>query len=118
MLDVKTEQVIITNKAKYPKRIENITIQPGQAHGYPLEIALQVASDPDLLLDFTPMRDHFRSRTADGRPMMDLTAPLTVVDGYGRHALSIFEGLRRIGVEVRLRRTPNFRDDSTHLPTE
>jgi glycosyltransferase involved in cell wall biosynthesis len=52
-----------------------------------------------LEFDFKNVQESLRSHTEDGRLTFDWWCPLSQVDGYGRHALSIFSGLRALGVE-------------------
>src|SRR5207237_830890 len=53
----------------------------------------------------------------DGRLTFDFWCPLSAVDGYGRHAISIYKGLRSIGVNPVLK-TDMWGLDQTYLSSE
>lgn len=68
-------------------------------------------------IDFSSFKDTLTSYSDDGRPMIDFWGPMSVMDGYGRHALDIWRGLKSIGVNARLRSNGYF-IDRTCLPED
>lgn len=53
--------------------------------------------DKDLVFDFSSFHDRMATRTEDGKFTFDWWCPLSMVDGYGRHALAIWRGFKLLG---------------------
>jgi len=68
-----------------------------------------------LTFDFSGVQDMLRTHDERGRLTFDFHCPLSALDGYGRHALTIWRGLQEIGA------APVLRDvewrDALHLPS-
>lgn len=107
--------VTVTNTAPYPKRCGNQTLPPGVPVIVPISFLTEYGYDREIVVDYSEISDTLRSRTEDGRPYFDFHCPLSVVDGYGRHALDIWRGLKMIGVETTLR-NPGYFVDRQFLP--
>ncbi len=107
MLD-QERAVAVVNQGVSAQRCGDITLVPGQSRMVPISFVAAFAHVRDLKFDFNAMSDMLASRTEDGRPLFDLYGPLSVVDGFGRHYLDLYRGLRDLGAEVHLRATEKF----------
>jgi glycosyltransferase involved in cell wall biosynthesis len=59
--------------------------------------------DKDLVFDFTDLARRMPTRTEQNKFTFDWWCPISMVDGYGRHALAIFRGFKMLGCEPILR---------------
>jgi glycosyltransferase involved in cell wall biosynthesis len=108
-------QIPVRSKAMTPKICGNITIDPNVWQLVPLAFMEQYGYDKDFEFDFSSFSDQLRVVDADGKSTFDYWCPLSAIDGYGRHALSIYKGLQQIGVSPVLK-TDGWGVDSTYLP--
>lgn len=95
--------ILVTNVGTMLTRCGDYTLIPGVPVEVPLSFLGSFGATPNLSFDFSPMADHLRTHTEDGRPSFDFWCPLSGVDGYGRHALAIWRGLGMIGADATLR---------------
>ena len=58
---------------------------------------------PGLAVDFSGAQDTLRTRDEAGRLTFDFWMPLSMIDGYGRHALSIYQAMQKVGAAPVLR---------------
>jgi glycosyltransferase involved in cell wall biosynthesis len=78
-------------------------LPPGVWVDVPWEFFSQFGALKELQFDFGQAGSTLAARTPDGRPVFDFWCPLSMVDGYGRHALAIAASLGKLGAEVYLR---------------
>jgi len=118
MVEIEGGEVLVTNTAKFGKVCGRYGLfSPGATRRVPMSFIAEYGADTELKLDFSLLADHFRTRTQDGRVCMDWWCPLSMIDGYGRHALGIYQGLQALSVDVRLRASWIV-SDRLHVPTE
>lgn len=110
--------VAVTNIGRSAKICGEVYLNPGQTASVGMAFVAGFGPDRDLHFDFSNTAEFLRSRTDDGRPVLDLWGPLSVVDGYGRHFLDLHKGLRAIGAEVNLRATAKFHVQRDYLDSE
>jgi glycosyltransferase involved in cell wall biosynthesis len=110
------KSIPVTNVTKAPKSIDGRVILSGQTVLAPYDWLHKFGYDDGLHFDFSSFSDNMAA-TLDGKPVMDLWCPFSAVDGYGRHALDIWRGLKAIGVDVRLRNMGHG-VDTTFLPPD
>jgi len=108
----------VTNTADLPQQMGRWIIQPGETVDVPMEFLEQFGNAPGIHIDFTSVQDMLRTSDEGGRLAFDFWCPLSSIDGYGRHALAIVEGLQRLGVapvllDAEWRETPT--GDHPHL---
>lgn len=101
----------VTNISQNRRQIGGTVLEPGVTRTVPLEYATLYGGTRDLYFDYSPFREQLRSRTQDGRPSFDFHFPLSSLDGYGRHAASIWRGLQGIGCDVSVRGSDFLDDD-------
>lgn len=118
MLNVDPHATIpVTNTGRGPMKVGDFTLQPGIPTVVPASYMATYGENPWLRWDYSPFAEMLGDRTEDGRPLFDFHAPLSAVDGYGRHALDIWRGLTALGVEARLRPCPFNILGETYLPS-
>lgn len=110
-------QIPVRSKAKISKICGNITIFPGTWQMVPLAFVDQYGYDPDFEFDYSAFTGQLRTKDSSGRLTFDFWCPISAVDGYGRHALSIYRGLNRIGVSPILK-TDGWGIDREFLPSD
>lgn len=106
MVEAPSEPVIrVTNTSATPWSGGRWRIAPGEQITAPWEFLTFFPNAPGLDIDLSDAREHLAVRDRQGRLMLDFWLPLSSVDGYGRHALDIFKGLRKLGAAPFLRDT-------------
>ena len=110
-------QIPVINKAKVSKICGNITIDPGIWQMVPLAFVEQYGYDKDFEFDYSSFASQLRVQDQDGRLTFDFWCPFSALDGYGRHALSIYRGLCGIGVNPILK-TDGWGFDSQYLASD
>lgn len=106
--------LLVTNTTLAPRRCGQWTLPPDQPVAVPMEFLEVYGGARGLVFDFSGVQDMLRTHDGAGRTTFDFHCPLSVLDGYGRHALTIWRGLQEIGA------APVLRDvewrDALHLP--
>lgn len=82
----------VVNKSNRGIWAGSTLLQPHGVHRLPVSAFAEFGYLKDLYWDWSSFKDNYRSQTDDGRPYFDFYCPLSQVDGYGRHALWIYEG--------------------------
>lgn len=95
--------ILVKNTGTMPMRCGDYVLHPGSPVPVTLTFLAMYGATPGLEFDFSSLADRMRSRTDDGRPYFDFWSPLSMVDGYGRHAIDIWKGLHALGAEAVLR---------------
>lgn len=107
----------VTNVTKAPKNIDGRVILSGQTIQAPFDWLAKFGFDDGLHFDFSPFSDNQATLDDDGNPVFDLWCPMSAVDGYGRHALDIWRGLKMLPCTVALRNMGHG-VDATYLQQE
>jgi glycosyltransferase involved in cell wall biosynthesis len=110
-------QIPVRNKGKLVKICGNFTISPGSWQMVPLAFVEQYGFDSEFEFDYSSFAGQLRVKDSEERTTFDFWCPLSAVDGYGRHALSIYKGLNNIGVSPILK-TDGWGIDSNFLPAD
>lgn len=92
-----------TNVGVAPKMFGGFTLSPGQTTKVPLSFVSQFGWDTALKFDYGDLGHLMSTRNEVGAFTFDWWCPLSMVDGYGRHALSLFKGFQGLGCEPILR---------------
>jgi glycosyltransferase involved in cell wall biosynthesis len=116
VIDQATPSVIVTNMAAAPLHCGNRVLMPGVPQHVDLQFVADYGSSPGVKIDWSPLMGSFRGRANDGRLALDFWCPLSVIDGYGRHALDIYRGMQMLGADVTLRASTFV--DRNFLPVE
>lgn len=85
------------------KRCGPYLLPPNVPVMVPESFLAEFGYDNMIEFDFSQYQHMMESRTQDGRLTLDFWCPLSMVDGYGRHALDIYKGMKQLGAEVLLR---------------
>lgn len=110
------DQVLVRNRGRAPKQCGGVTISPGgDWQLVPITFMHSYGWDKDLVFDFTAFQDKMLTRI-DGRFTFDWWCPISMVDGYGRHALAIFRGFRMLGCDPVLKDVDWI--DKLYVPSE
>ena len=88
----------VTNLLKIPQQMGRWAMQPGETIDVPMAFLEQFGSAQGIHVDFGGIQHTLRTNDEIGRLTFDFWCPLSSIDGYGRHALAIADGLRRLGV--------------------
>jgi glycosyltransferase involved in cell wall biosynthesis len=88
----------VTNPQPQPWIGGRYRIDPGQTIEVPWEFLSAFPPSKRLVYDLSGARANLRTHDAEGRQTFDFWLPISSVDGYGRHALAIYEGLKGLGV--------------------
>jgi hypothetical protein len=96
---IATEQrpLRVTNTLGIAQQFGRWRFAPGQTLDMPMEFVESYGGAGGLEIDFSRVRGLLRTRDESGRLAFDFHCPLSSIDGYGRHALDILEGLKRLG---------------------
>lgn len=103
MIAIESKPLRVTNRLHLAQQLGPWIIQPGQTIEAPLAFLEQFGGVGGLRIDFSGVQEMLRSTDEEGRLAFDFRCPLSVIDGYGRHALAIWRGLREIGAGPVLR---------------
>lgn len=95
----------------------NFTISPGVWQMVPLAFVEQYGYDKDFEFDYSSFAGQLRVQDSLGRLTFDFWCPFSALDGYGRHALSIYKGLCKIGVNPILK-NDGWGFDAQYLPSD
>ena len=82
----------VVNKSQRAIWAGNTLLEPHGVHRLPISAFGEFGYLKDLWWDWSGFKDNYRAKADDGRPYFDFYCPLSQVDGYGRHALWIYEG--------------------------
>jgi glycosyltransferase involved in cell wall biosynthesis len=110
-------QIPVFSKAKIAKICGNITIYPETWQDVPIAFVEEYGGDPDFQFDYSAFAGQLRTKDSDNRLTFDFWCPISAVDGYGRHALSIYKGLKILGINPVLK-TDTWGTDATYLPSD
>ena len=91
-----------TNIGPAIKQFGGVTLAPGATTKLPLSFVSQYGWDKALRFEFGELAALMSTRI-DGKFTFDWWCPLSMVDGYGRHALALFNGFKALGCEPILR---------------
>jgi glycosyltransferase involved in cell wall biosynthesis len=95
--------VPVRNRGRAPKQCGGVYLTPGgDWQMVPVTFMHSYGWDKDLIFDFTTLQNRMPTRI-DGKFTFDWWCPISMVDGYGRHALAIYRGFRMLGCEPTLR---------------
>jgi len=108
-------QIPVRNRARVSKICGSFTIVPNVWQMVPVSFIEQYGFDKDLEFDYAAFSDQMRVVDAEGFKTFDFWCPFSTVDGYGRHALTIYKGFQQIGVHPILR-TDGWGIDLNYLP--
>jgi glycosyltransferase involved in cell wall biosynthesis len=93
------DQIPVRNKGRAPKHCGAVVIPPnGDWQLVPISFMQGYGWDRDLVFDFSGFQEKMATRI-DGKLTFDWWCPLSMVDGYGRHALAIFKGFKLLGCD-------------------
>lgn len=97
--------IVVTNISTAGRRYncDGVILEPGVPTVVPKRFVEQYGGIKDLRFDFQPYVEEMAVEDELGRPLFDFWAPMSMVDGYGRHALAIYKGFRQMGLGVKLR---------------
>jgi hypothetical protein len=90
-------RIPVQNTTAGVRQYGGVVLPPGAWVEVPLGFMEDFGHDKYLKFDFSRFRDYMAVRDEQGRFTFDWWIPLSMVDGYGRHALSIYRGLRDLG---------------------
>lgn len=112
-----SDRIPIKNKGRALKQLGAFMIPPGgDWQMVPVSFVESYGYDRDLVFDFSGFRQHMATRDDTGRFTFDWWCPLSMVDGYGRHALAIYKGFSRSECEPILHDVDWI--DKSYLPGE
>lgn len=95
--------VPVRNRGRAPKQCGGVTLAPGgDWQMVPVTFMHSYGWDKDLVFDFANFQNRMLTRI-DGRFTFDWWCPISMIDGYGRHALAIYRGFKMLGCEPVLR---------------
>jgi glycosyltransferase involved in cell wall biosynthesis len=93
------DMIPVRNKGNAPKQCGSVILPPkGDWQMVPISFMHSYAWDKTLVFDFSSFKDRMATRV-DGVFTFDWWCPLSIVDGYGRHALAIFKGFQMLGCD-------------------
>jgi glycosyltransferase involved in cell wall biosynthesis len=92
-----------TNISNIAKRCGRFLLRPNVPVEVPFSFLAEYGYDNQIQFDFSQYQHLLESRTAEGKLTFDFWCPLSMIDGYGRHALDIYRGLKELGTEPLLR---------------
>lgn len=92
-----------TNISNIAKRCGNFLLLPGVPVQVPPSFLSEYGYDNQIQFDFSQYQHMLESRTEDGKLTFDFWCPLSMIDGYGRHALDIYKGLKLLDTRPLLR---------------
>lgn len=98
MISTPSRPLRVTNTAALPQQMGRWHMQPGETIEVPMEFLEMFGGAAGIHIDFTGIQGTLRTRDEAGRLTFDFWCPLSSIDGYGRHALAIVEGLRCLDV--------------------
>lgn len=104
VLGISSEDLIpVRNQGRAPKQCGGVILPPnGDWQLVPVSFMHSYGWDRALVFDFSSFQDRMATR-AEGRFTFDWWCPISMVDGYGRHALAIFRGFRMLNCDPILR---------------
>lgn len=97
MISTDRRPLRVTNTMPIPQQFGQWKLAPNETVEVPVEFLELYGGAKGLHIDFTGMQESLRTRDEVGRLAFDFWAPLSAIDGYGRHALDIYRGLRTLG---------------------
>lgn len=95
--------VKVTNISAAPWAGGRWRLEPGQTEEVPWDFFSSYQGAKALTFDLSAAAEHLAVEDREGRLTYDFWAPLSTIDGYGRHALAIMEALRGLGTAPILR---------------
>lgn len=96
--------ITVTNRSRVPRAYGSRTLFPGVATAVPESFLNEFgARDTHLRYDFTRAPHLLRSTNDVGTMQIDWRSPLSMADGYGRHAIWLIRALVRRGIDVKVR---------------
>lgn len=98
MISTDRRPLRVTNLMPLPQQFGRWTLPPEETIEVPMEFLELYGGAKGLHIDFTGVQEALRTHDQEGRLAFDFWCPLSGIDGYGRHALAIVEGLRRLSV--------------------
>lgn len=99
---METKLIKVTNLSPFNRQVGNYFLPSKQQVVVPLDFISMAGIDRDLVIDLMPIQSELVTRENDNLAI-DWWSPLSAVDGYGRHAIDIIRGLKRVGVDVSVR---------------
>src|SRR5260370_19397759 len=96
--------ITVTNIGTIPKRCGRFLLLPGVPIEVPPSFIGEYGYDNQIEFDFSQYQHLMEARNQKGDLNFDFWCPLSMVDGYGRHAIDIYRGMQMPGAE------PNLRD--------
>lgn len=108
-------RIRVTNVGRNPLRCGDFFLVPEMPLDVPFSFLAEYGGNPNIVADFSAFADHLRSHTDDSRPYFDLYAPLSAVDGYGRHAIDLWRGLSSVGASVPFRSVSPRAEDHSYM---
>lgn len=108
--------IVVVNETQLQMNAGQYRLSPGIPTRVPLEFLAQFGHVKGLRFDYSDLQEFMKSRDDDGTAVFDFWCPLSAIDGYGRHALAIWKGLRNLGHDAKLRNSGQF-VDRTFLPS-
>lgn len=95
--------VPVRNRGRAPKQCGSVYLTPGgDWQLVPITFMHAYGWDKDLVFDFTSLQNRMPTRI-EGKFTFDWWCPISMVDGYGRHALAIYRGFKMLGCDPTLR---------------
>jgi glycosyltransferase involved in cell wall biosynthesis len=92
------DMIPVRNQGHAPKQCGGVYLPPnGDWQLVPISFMHSFGWDKTLAFDFSTFCDRMATRDEQNRFTFDWWCPLSMVDGYGRHALAIFRGLKMLG---------------------
>jgi glycosyltransferase involved in cell wall biosynthesis len=116
VIDTEHRLLRVTNQLELPQKLGRWTIQPNQTVEVPLSFLEEFGSVKGISIDFSGVQEMLRTHDEEGHLAFDFRCPLSMIDGYGRHALAIWQGLQQIGAAPVLREVDWH--DKLSLPPE
>lgn len=117
MIDQEKPTIPVFNQGLVAKQCGHTVLRPGTWNRVPLEFLAQFGFDKDLLFDYSDFKENMATRDELGRFVFDWWCPFSMVDGYGRHALSLFKGFQLLGANPVLH-SDGWGTDRLHLPMD
>jgi glycosyltransferase involved in cell wall biosynthesis len=93
MID-QNQTIPVFNKGVTAKQCGTLILRSQTWTVVPLDFLTQFGFDRDLVFDYSEFKEQMATRDELGRFTFDWWCPLSMVDGYGRHALSLFKGFQ------------------------
>lgn len=100
------DTITVTNTGNIARRCGLHLLTPNIPVRVPLAFFMEYGQDRHLKYDFSSVPEALSARNEYGDLKVDWHSPLSMVDGYGRHAVWLIQALLREGVEVLIRDSP------------